>query len=672
MGTFAEEFRAELEADKKKGKVAAVPAPPISITAPPIVSNPVSTTPNPLNIPKTRFGREFAAELEADKKKAPPAAPGQAPADGYWKENHWFYNADQPGAAGGAWDYFKQVMNPVPLIKGAAKYYSDPPDTILPGDIPGQRDIEDLQMIGGAAEGLWDMAKDVYWDVKNKRFRTAAGKSVGGVIAPILLGKLLSKGRAKIAQRKSSAPVLSPEQAKAQYENVRGRVPSKPISNEIGGETRANSERNLAKMHVYAQELQNATAEAARRVGKDYFDTINDPKFEQPKGDLAIHTDKDGVITKVNESTWNSYEELAPIQTELNEVIQAMEQNAKVPSFITDFVNDLGVAKGDLYTPFDNIKRAVGSLSKDLDSGIYPRDRWNVLGRSIVVKMKDLLKQKLRARAIELGKDPAAVEKSFDDYNTAWYHHRQLWRTAPKGPMKAAKSAYELENIAEDRAGGRFPVATGVETVGAAKIPAQRLWEMTERTASADKALKKSTGDLLEHALSDATNARNMRSVVSPDDLLGNAIDHIYEGREFGRWRKLMQNGVADELTAHRPDIKWTLDAAFETLDDVEKNFGKAATNNFMNRIVLQLKGKLGRGPLRYAEVLKQATQNTESGRRFLQVVKDQYKKLPTKQQIRGAAGTAIRRGTLAGPAMRNIDAIKIVEPPKAASDEGE
>jgi hypothetical protein len=284
--------------------------------------------------------------------------------------------------------------------------------------------------------------------------------------------------------------------------------------------------------------------------------------------------------------------------------------------------------------------------------------------------MKDMLRQKLAARAVELGKDPATVEKSFDDYNTAWYHHKQLWREAPTGAMEAAHSAYELENIANDRAGGRFPAATGVETVGSAKIPAQRLWEMTERTASADKVFKKSLGDLVEHSLSDATSARNMLTVVSPDDLLGAAMDHIYESGNFKRWRSLMETGVADELTRHRPDIKWAIDNTFKILTNAEEQGGKAAVEKVLKHAILSTR----RGPMKYVTALKEMTLNTEKGRRFVQALRYAYDKLPKKDERHQVLREAKNRGTQAAPAAYNFPPPPAPPPtiPKAASDQGE
>jgi hypothetical protein len=598
----------------------------------------------------------------------PPTPPASIPPPTAPPGNHWYWSPDQPGFLKSTFEAAKEALNPIPLLRGAASYFTNPPDIV--GTDPEARNREDWEKIQAAGMGVADVAKDIYWDLKHGRVRTAGGKAFGAVGVPILAGKVVSrvKGTPK-PTLKPGAPV-SPEEAAAGYQRLRARVPTRPPT-EVQTEGATAAEKRLAEMYKQQKALELSGQEMARAEGADYFKAIEHPKNIVKPGLLLqdAKLDKKGNPIQGTEiRTVSPY--ASPVSTkrilgDLAKLFEVDKRNPFAPGTpIRRALDTLGGMKGDKWVEFDTAKKVAGELSQYADSGIRPRDRWEALAGRVAKQIRQELEIDLQYRAKRAGMTPAQVEASLKRFNQSWQRQAELWRQTPS-EMKATERAYSLQDI--ERGAEPAPAikpAPGISTLQQLKQRATELWRGAEQTGATTAALKKHTADWVEHSIANATNLRDMLTIVPGQELLGNVLDHLYAGRDFGRWKTLMRNGQAQLLTGHSPDLLHSIDYAFDVLADTEARYGKPVVDNMIRKIGIKLITG-GRKVTAPAQILSAAFQNTETGRRFVQGVREQASKLPKKAQVRQAAGTAIRRGVIGGPAGAGMSGVQY---PRAAA----
>lgn len=681
MATTPQDFFADVADDPRiqsarARQAAPAPAAPTTPTVPP----PPSVTPQPT------VSNDFFADVATDPRIQKSAAPPATPPPGTTQPT-------EPGFLKGLWS----MIDPIAMAKGIGEataaeqqeresYAAEHPG-LLNAPLRTLHGLgQDVKAFTGMATAPFHMAADIYWDAKQGRWATAAGKTVGAV-GPMLLGARGAKvPKVRAAVRAAKVGQKAEREFQAMRQTLPGGTPADAQA--LAAETAKGELVGAYKQYEGAR--QSARQAAQARYGR-YEKALSHPKNVEPPG-LVIRdavTNLEGDIIKpavTTKAPWRAPVETEPFRTELQELID-LNNKGMFPAGhpIKKFFEALGgdmefdpmtgevtnIPKGGYkYVQFDDMKKALGKLSTFADSKGGPATPYQYLARQILDKarpvMMDKLKQIAKNTKVKGQTDAQAyrsIKNSLEGGDVEWAKYIQGFnvRTAP---IKQARRAYVLDRAATK---GKTPGVGAIPSIRSVEKAVSEI-EPTERAAASAAKIKKvatlkSKEDLVRHVTSSTTNLDEYLKVnvgkIDAPVVLANLVDVIKETKDWGRWNRLRPE-VRQRLTAYDPDLSITIPEVFKQLEEAEKLHGAQVTQGALARAVEAVQAahkiRLGRVAIpktvtAAADILSLMLQRQESARRLNQALRVQIARLPLTTKIaRGA--TAIPPVTKAAEAI--------------------
>jgi len=691
MATGTIDFFADVVNDPRVQKAKGITVPAASAATPPTTTTTSTTIPPTQPQNASSFFDDVIADSRVQKSSAPPPVPPPS---------------NDPGFFGAAWGELKQ-LNPVTAVKGiveagkniseARKEYAKTHPSRVDQELYEGKLLWNTAL--GMAEGVTDKAKEIYWDLKQGRVSTGAGK-VAGIAAPFAAGlgvKKLIPATAKLPKQARTAQKATTE-AEAAYQGMRGTLPTTPIAT-----SKAQTAAAGRTIQAGAWERREGARLKAHQISRKRFkvvdEVINHPSnVEGPgfavreaitnptTGDIIREADvlDTPIATPVHTGPFRAqYEALIdadrtspfPAGHPIRKFIDSVNPQAKFDAE----GNPIKISsKGYDYISFKNLDDALGELSLYTGKEGVSANRYMGLAKQLLKMAEPIMEEKLRDAAVVAGKDPVKILQA---RKAAKAEYARAHRPFKTGGMAAPKQAY-IEQRAVKRSGTAGPKpASSIRSISGA---IEELPKVREEAALGTKITK--TGSLtdkkwIKYYTSDPGNLRNLLSVPggpTPPEVLSHLIDHIHRNKKYNTWSKLDPD-VVTELTLHNPDLANTIPAIFKQLEEASKLWDAPIVDGALNKALNAIQGihKIrgvrslpGVSAVTFpADILSIVLQRPESARRLNQSLRTQLARIPLTTRVARGAAVGAQASPLSIPLSKAAEATSPPETNKMAGD---